>query len=72
MGAGGTSRFLVSLTSAGTGGGFGPDVEGSTGLEEGWGADGFFGMINAFLLTVRAPVSWWLPAEVDGASETVA
>lgn len=72
LGAGGTSKFRVSFRSAGAGEGFGPDDEASTGLDEGWGANGFFGMMKAFLPTVRAPVSWWLGSDVDGVSETVA
>lgn len=57
LGAGGTSRFLVSFISVGAEEGFWPDVEADRWLDGAWGAGCFFGMTYAVLVTIRAPVS---------------
>lgn len=66
MGAGGTGRFLVSLSSTGPEDGFWPGVDADTWLDEGWDPDCFFGITYVVLVTISAPVSWCLGAEVDG------
>lgn len=66
LGAGGTSRFLVSFSSVGADGGFWHDAEAETWLDDGCGPDCFFGMTYVVLVTIRAPVSWCLEAEVVG------
>lgn len=57
LGAGGTGRFLVSLSSVGAVGGFWPEAEAGTLLDGGLSPGCFFGMTYVVLLTIRAPVS---------------
>lgn len=66
LGAGGTSRFRVSFSSVGADEGFWHDAEADVWLlGRGWGPACFLGITYEVLVTIRAPVSWCLGADVD-------